>query len=433
MEDGSLLQTAHGVLAAGDKVRAQRILARALRINPENGDAWLLMAEAQTDPQRRQECLERAARLAGSAPELRSAPVAGAPSFPTRVEAALTEPVAPTAHAQAPAAPSAVPPSPGTLFEQAIAVHNRGDQAECEQLLATLIRREPRNADAWALRAEIQLVPARKRQFAERALELNPNNGLAATILADLGPEPAPVAVAVESVHGPERVQPPNLDDLLAMAARRGQEDPGDDPARVRVESPFYLAWFIALVNPSRSGYEALRDDPQASVARGSVWLVLTGLVYVAVVFATQLSGEVAAAGVLELNMTTPVLVAITIAVAVVGSLASLLSLYLNSLIVSVTAGVLGGEGSFRNQVYLSAAYMAPLQLLQAALVAIPGAGVFLSLGLSLYTLWLSINATRVAHDISAMRALVALVLPGMLVFGAVVCAAITLAPSLPR
>jgi hypothetical protein len=217
------------------------------------------------------------------------------------------------------------------------------------------------------------------------------------------------------------------------MAARRKQEDPGDDGERAGVESPFYLAWFIALVNPSRSGYEALRDDPQASVARGSVWLVLTGLVNVAVVFATQLSGEVAAADVLKLTMTTPVMIAITLVVAVVGSLASLLSLYLNSLIVSVSAGVLGGEGSFRDQVYLSAAYMAPLQLLQAALIAIPGAGVFLTVGLSLYSLWLSINATRVAQDIGAMRALVALILPGILVFGALVCAGITLAPTLPR
>ncbi len=412
MADGTRLHAVHSALAVGDKARAQKLLVQLLKATPNDAEAWLLMAEAQTDPQRRRECLDRAARLTAATPAATTVSV----PVQTAVNVA-PEPV--QAPAQAP------------LFDQALAAYNRGDRVESEQLLAQLIKREPRNADAWALRAEAQLTPARKRQFAERALELSPGHDLATAILAELGPEPPPEIVPAEPVHPPERVQPPSVDELLALAARQEHVEAEVKDKRTGVESPFYLAWFIALVNPSRSGYVALRDDPQASVTRASVWIVLTSLVAVSVLFPIQFSGQLAQAGVV--NLTTPVLIAITIVVAVVGSLANLLALYLNSLIISFTAGALGGEGSFRDQVYLSAAYMAPLQLLQAALITVPTVGIFLSVGLSLYTFWLSINATRVAQEISALRALVALILPGILILGAGICTVLTLAPNLPR
>jgi hypothetical protein len=420
MAGGTLLQAVHRALAAGDKARAQKLLVQLLKTTPRDADAWLLMAEAQTDPQRRRECLDRAAHLTTAAP------AAATVAVPVQTAAMVT----PTAGPQPTLEPD-LAPAPTPLLDQAIAAYNRSDRVESEKLLVQLIKREPRNADAWALRAEIQLTPARKRHFAERALELSPDHDLASAILAELGPESPSEMVPAEPVHPPERVQPPNVDALLAIAAHQKHAQTAVEDKRTGAESPFYLAWFIALINPSRGGYEALRNDPQASVTRASVWIVLTGLVDLSVLFTTQFSGQLAEAGVV--NVTTPVLIAITIVVAVIGSLATLLCLYLNSLIVSFTASALGGEGSFRDQVYLSAAYIAPIQLLQATLVTIPAVGVFLSVGLSLYTVWLSINATRVAQELSALRALVALILPGILVFAAVMCAAITLLPNLQR
>ncbi len=63
MADKVTLQQAIQALDAGDMERAQRLLADVLRSDPRDVRAWTLMAEAQTVPERRKECLARALQL----------------------------------------------------------------------------------------------------------------------------------------------------------------------------------------------------------------------------------------------------------------------------------------------------------------------------------------------------------------------------------
>ena len=63
MADKVTLQLAIQALDSGDAKHAQHLLAGMLKADPRDVRAWVLMAEAQTDPKRRQECLDRALQI----------------------------------------------------------------------------------------------------------------------------------------------------------------------------------------------------------------------------------------------------------------------------------------------------------------------------------------------------------------------------------
>lgn len=53
------LEQATRALKAGDKARSQQLLAPVLQADPGNEQAWLCMAAALDDPDRKRECLQR--------------------------------------------------------------------------------------------------------------------------------------------------------------------------------------------------------------------------------------------------------------------------------------------------------------------------------------------------------------------------------------
>ncbi len=63
MTDRVTLHLAIQALDAGDMRRAQQLLADVLRADPRDVRAWVLMAEAQTDTERRKECIQRALKI----------------------------------------------------------------------------------------------------------------------------------------------------------------------------------------------------------------------------------------------------------------------------------------------------------------------------------------------------------------------------------
>jgi hypothetical protein len=58
-----LVREGGAALRGGDRERARRLLAQAVRAEPRNEQAWLLLAGAVTDPEQRRSCLERVLRL----------------------------------------------------------------------------------------------------------------------------------------------------------------------------------------------------------------------------------------------------------------------------------------------------------------------------------------------------------------------------------
>jgi hypothetical protein len=59
----ALLREGGAALRGGERERARGLLAQAVRLNPRNEQAWLLLAGAVSDPEQRRSCLERVLRL----------------------------------------------------------------------------------------------------------------------------------------------------------------------------------------------------------------------------------------------------------------------------------------------------------------------------------------------------------------------------------
>ncbi len=130
----TLLRDGLEALRAGERERAFRLLAQAVRRDPTNERAWLLLAGAVTDVEQRRNCLERVLQLnpqhemarRGLAslppPAPPSAPPAAAPAVASRLpaSAASTQAGNEAEHSQAavrrvgplgaPTAPAPVPP-----------------------------------------------------------------------------------------------------------------------------------------------------------------------------------------------------------------------------------------------------------------------------------------------------------------------------------
>ena len=96
----------------------------------------------------------------------------------------------------------------------------------------------------------------------------------------------------------------------------------------------------------------------------------------------------------------------------IVGPIMSVISWIIFGGIILIFAKILGGKGSFVQQLYLMSLYMAPLAILTAILGLIPIIGGILGLLLMLYGLYLLTLATKEAHGFSIGKAVLSWLIP---------------------
>ena len=122
---------ARDALNRGELGEAQRLLAQVLKRDPNDDEAWTLMATAQSDPRRRQDCLDRALNLnpanttalalraawAPEQPDPVTVPVRTAPPPAPPLSRPTPEPVPTAASTEAATMPRR--PDRRTLIEQA--------------------------------------------------------------------------------------------------------------------------------------------------------------------------------------------------------------------------------------------------------------------------------------------------------------------------
>lgn len=236
MTDKVTLQLAIQALDAGDLSRAQHLLAEVLKANPRDVRAWVLMAEAQTDPRRRKECIDRAlaldphneiARLL-----LEPEPVdanawahktpATASEESLHVEWGGTDalshpeesprPKPPTAPIPAPAAPRPRTPEEEQFIknarqskpslETAMSVYDIGERVVAIEILRKVVQRQPHDEMAWVGLIEMIEDHAERARTAQEALKHHPRSamvqkaaGRATGTIAQL-PEETPAAPA---------------------------------------------------------------------------------------------------------------------------------------------------------------------------------------------------------------------------------------------
>ncbi len=213
MADKVTLQLAIQALDSGDVKHAQLLLAGMLKADPRDVRAWVLMAEAQTDPKRRQECLDRAlqidpyneiARLllapeptAEDAWKHDKAATASSESLEVEWEGTgiLTPPESPAPAPKPPTAPIVtVPVQPVRSPEQeafvkrakagkpcletAMTLYDMGEIAVAIDMLRRVVQRQPHDEMAWVGLIEMIQDHEERTQTAREALKRHPNSAM---------------------------------------------------------------------------------------------------------------------------------------------------------------------------------------------------------------------------------------------------------------
>ena len=219
MADNVTLKQAIQALDAGDLKRAQRILADVLTGNPRDVRAWTLMAEAQTDLVRRQECLDRALKLdphneiarllltaeptvedgwkhekpATSSEESLHVEWGGTDILEASAPPPAPTPTRPPTAPIVPAAPIRPTAPPRTaemeLFiqrarqgkpslEVAMILYDNGEREVGIEILRKVVKRQPQDEMAWVGLIEMIEDHAERAQTAAEALKRHPNSAL---------------------------------------------------------------------------------------------------------------------------------------------------------------------------------------------------------------------------------------------------------------
>jgi hypothetical protein len=187
-------------------------------------------------------------------------------------------------------------------------------------------------------------------------------------------------------------------------------------PPAGRSVGSFYQIWLLVLRRPREDTFQALVDDPGATVGRGALWIFLTSMVgYVVAftvrygLFASMLEDAGQTAG-FE-GMTAGVAIAVLCGLPLAAAMA-VLGFMLSAALLQFIAGALGGDGTFRQLFFATASYTAPVTLAGSLLSVIPLIGGCLALPLSIYTLYLNALAIKAVNRFSWAAAMVTLFIP---------------------
>jgi thioredoxin-like negative regulator of GroEL len=422
MTTDSLLEQAIVALDNDDPATAQKHLASLLQQDPRNERAWLLMAEAQAEPERKRFCIEKVLALNPNnmmALQMRAELAHGeelnrAPDAPASAPETATPPEATPVAPQSgnlwpePVAPSlSTDSSPAFIrqeLERAVDLIESGNRsagmARLEQILAV----DPNNESALLGMAAATREGDAKIEYLNRVLAVNPKNKAARKMLGELQAPPKPSKFAVTDAV---------------------------DAATDVKEYDWVEAWTLALTRPTSKTYASLLADPNAGALRALTWIVATALfgafffilMQAAVLLAT---GQALPTAGRALNADPLAVIGIALLCAApLNAVGLVINLSINAAIFNLAGRVLGGRGTFGGQLYAMTLFTAPLLVLgfvafTFAYLAItltqnPSLTLLLSciaLPLGLYALYLNVLALKAAQGFGWGRAILAFLLP---------------------
>jgi hypothetical protein len=233
--------------------------------------------------------------------------------------------------------------------------------------------------------------------------------------------------------------------------------DYSDIPESTATTSYSWLgAWSTALRRPSVEAYESIIDDPLASLGRAITWLVtaslaayaVTGLLqaaYFQMAAKPELLRAIATTEGVDPELVSTIINNLWLVIVCMVPLASgafVIGQLFYTGVLHFALSAFGGQGTYADLVYATAAYTAPLTLIGTLLGIIPCVNI-LTLPLGIYGLLLHFLAVKSASRLSWGAATASIVIVGMLflLVAAVLVLAIagpilkslpTLPPSLP-
>jgi hypothetical protein len=204
-----------------------------------------------------------------------------------------------------------------------------------------------------------------------------------------------------------------NPDDAV-LCCECGMSLTGARPQRLR---SMVSVWVRAVTRPVPATYEELlQEKPNPTLSTAAGWIAIAGLIAAAL---TALRVHFLG---MPQGMPAETSVWVWLVVLVATPVAGIISLVVLSAILLAIARAFRGEGNLASQSYLLAAPQVPLSIIAGSLVWIPYVWDVIKYPLMMYGIYLAVLALRAAHRFGWGRAVVTLLIPG-LVLAAVYCA----------
>lgn len=481
------LQRAEKLLRQGYKTQAQTRLARLLKQEFHNEQAWWLLAQAQDDPKRRRDCLERVLALnpqneaarqmlanlntpaAPPAAATPPAPVADfePPQFASEPARTIPAPVK-FSSSLGPLPPTAPPEleTPAQADEQAEITSDHPDQVVLETETAESqfsyhyrstwqAPDETETALAAAAPPAAPIDPAHARQELERAVALiekgRREEGRAVLeALGEADPKNESAWLWLAAITRNREMKLSYLDKALAAnpKSKLGRKMLAEMGVRVEADGavargagaplPWYEVWLSALTRPNPQAYEVLLSDPEVGVSRALLWAAAAGLASGGLILLAQTLFFNAFTGLLpaeqsallrSANPTTLLAIAFLCGLPAF-TFSAMLGVLFTAGVTHLAARLFGGSRPFAEQAYLTAAYSSPVSILNSVLALIPLVNC-LVLPLNLYALFLNIVAVKAVNRFGWGAAAVSGLAPVFGGIGLTVCAWIGLVAAL--
>ncbi len=164
-------------------------------------------------------------------------------------------------------------------------------------------------------------------------------------------------------------------------------EQPGDNLLWSEV-------WITVLARPSIYTFERIIRDPHACPRRAYLWLFTSGII----------GGLISSLAIDRIDGINTGLIKITFE-PIITAMACMMSLIFVTWVIQLIAGTLyGGRGNYASMIYTTAAFWAPLFIINSLILGIPYVQ-FLALPLSIYELILGVIALKAVNKIGWWQA----------------------------
>jgi hypothetical protein len=221
-------------------------------------------------------------------------------------------------------------------------------------------------------------------------------------------------------------------------------------PAAEGERLPFYQVWAEVLTYPSVETFQRILADPTSSSVRAFLWIAVIGFISGVVQILVQSMGPNPMRDIAGLGYTISLL-----CVGIAAPIGAVLGLAISTAIFHAIAKALGGTGTFDRLVYCMAAISAPSTIISLLIsVILTGLGVsriagtgrlpsnglmiaitcvisLVAIAFSIYLIVLEVLALKAVETISTGKAILTLIIPGLVVLIIGACVAFGLSAAL--
>jgi hypothetical protein len=204
--------------------------------------------------------------------------------------------------------------------------------------------------------------------------------------------------------------------------------------------SGMFQTWINVLTKPGEATFEAERHSPNANLTTAIIWIIIAAFILAIFSALSALISQLIGGGASMMQMLAeqadlPPEVAAQMAVMTAGGGVAAIGVafcyalifapvgfLIGSAIYFIIAKLFKGTGSFEEQTYLMATFIAPLTIISGVASIVPILGGCVSSIIGIYQLVLSYYAIKVAHQLTSGKAIGVVLIPVLIAFLCVGC-----------